>query len=102
MAQPTPLPNADPDARAHCESSAFPNAIAESHINASPIEFPNTRADTLANAAPYPNTLASAHAAPNDGADPRPDPGTSLPTIAKTLNVANTRTKPAACAGAGA
>jgi hypothetical protein len=89
-AQPTPSPSADADARVHCESNALPNAIAESHTNdASPVEFPNTRADTLANAAPYPNALASAHAAPNDGADPRPDPGASLPTIAKTLNVAN-------------
>ena len=83
------MPSADADARVHCESSAFPNAIAESHINASPIEFPDTRANTLANAAPYPTTLASAHAAPNDGADPRPDPGANLPTIAKTLIVAN-------------
>ena len=84
------MPSADADARVHCESSAFSNAIAELHTNASPIEFPNTRADTLANAAPYPSTLASAHAAPNDGADSRPDPGTTLPTIAKTLNVSNT------------
>ena len=38
---------------------------------------------------PTPNTLASAHATPNDGADPRPDPGANLPTIAETLNVAN-------------
>jgi hypothetical protein len=67
-----------------------PNAIAESHTNASPVEFPNTRADTLTNAAPYPNALTSTHAAPNNGADPRPDLGSSLPTIGKTLNVANT------------
>jgi hypothetical protein len=84
-----PLPGADADARAHCESSALPNAIAESHANASPIEFPNTRAEALANAAPYPSTLASVHAAPNNGADPIPDTGANLPTIAKTLNVAN-------------
>jgi hypothetical protein len=88
-AQPTPLPSADADARTHCESNAFPNAIAESHTNASLVEFPNTRARTLANAAPYRNTLASAHAAPNDGDDPRPDPGANLTTIAKTLNVTN-------------
>jgi hypothetical protein len=89
MAQPTPLPSADADARVHCESNAFPNAIAESHTNASSVEFLNTRADTLSNAAPYLNTLASAHAEPNDGADSRPDPGANLPTVAKTLNVAN-------------
>jgi len=75
-------------ASADSRAQHAPNAIAESQTNASPVKFSDTRAGTLANAAPYPNALASAHAALNDGADPRPDPGASLPTIAKTLNVA--------------
>jgi hypothetical protein len=83
------LSSADADARVHCDSNAFPNAITESLTNASPVEFPNTRAGTFTNAAPYLRTLASAHVAPNFGADPRPDPGANLPTITKTLRVAN-------------